>query len=514
MQKLKALIVGVSDYSAIQQNNLPFCVNDINLVTHSLILGLKVEKDNIVTLGNTGVVNKINFLNALSSIIANIEENDTFIFYFSGHGGNLVTDHYLLFSDGTLRTQDVIKILDKIPAKNKIVILDSCMSGNFKVNQTASISEEMNIAEFFGKGYAVISSSNATQYSYGHPYKPVSLFTSFLCEAITDKYLIKKGNKSLYDIQKLLFLYLEVWNKNNPNQQQTPIFRANMGGTILFPFEEYTTYEVKKIYCETDNYIIYSVEPMHRGIAKRYSVKVILKEPFLFKEMAEINHEIINKIIKVEIYQNKQMEARWIGKKANIIFCYFGRDEFDIINSNYICHTTWVDEMQDKGWWYRLYKNCEIIDEIHFNIHTYYSSLRIFEQENTGDEKSLIFQTKEIISQLISLGEKVISLYNEFLNNIMTEKDLVEAMKPIIPLLDKWYFAETELEIPPKEVKSWCQFCSNLAGTIHDFTLFYNTKYLSGRSPDNRRACMNITIKRYYEDLEKLKIEEQNIKLN
>jgi len=112
------------------------------------------------------------------------------------------------------------------------------------------------------------------------------------------------------------------------------------------------------------------------------------------------------------------------------------------------------------------------------------------------------------------LGEKVVSLYNEFLNNIMTEKELVEAMKPIIPLLDKWYFAETELQIPPKEVKNWSQSCSNLAGTIHDFALFYNTKYLSGRTSDNRRACMNITIKRYYEDLEKLKIEEKNMKLN
>lgn len=318
----------------------------------------------------------------------------------------------------------------------------------------------------------------------------------------------------MYDIQKPLFLYLEIWNKNNPDKQQTPIFRANIGGTILFPVEEYTPYKVKWFYYETGNYIIYSVEPNHSGTAKRYTAKIILKEPFLFEEMAKINHEIVNKIKKVEIYQNKRMEARWTGEKANIIFCYFGRDEFDIINSNYICHTTWIDETQDKDWWYREYKNCEIINEIHFNIHTYYSSLRIFGQENLGEKKSLIFKTKEIIRQLILLSEKVISLYNEFLNNIMTEQELVEAMRPIIPLLDKWYFAETESEIPPKEIKNWCQSCSNLAATIHDFTLFYNTKCLSKRTPDNRRACMNITIKRYYEDLETLKIEEQNIKSN
>lgn len=137
MPKLKALIVGVSDYSAIQQNNLHFCVNDINLVTHALISGLEVEKDNIVTLGNIGVVNIINFLNALSLVIVNIEEKDTFILYFSGHGGNLVTDHHLLFSDGPLKTQDIINMLDKISVKNKIVILDSCMSGMSKKTSVA-----------------------------------------------------------------------------------------------------------------------------------------------------------------------------------------------------------------------------------------------------------------------------------------------------------------------------------------------------------------------------------------
>lgn len=158
MSKLKALVVGVRDYSAIQQNNLPFCVNDISFITQALISGLKAKKDDIVTLGSSRIVNKIDFLNALGLVIINIEKNDTFILYFSGHGGNLVTVHHLLFSDGALKTQDIIRILDKIPARNKIVILDSCMSGNFRVNQIAPMSEEMDITEFFGKGYAIIAS--------------------------------------------------------------------------------------------------------------------------------------------------------------------------------------------------------------------------------------------------------------------------------------------------------------------------------------------------------------------
>ena len=46
------------------------------------------------------------------------------------------------------------------------------------------------IADFHGKGYAVFSSSNAEQVSYGHLDKPISIFTDFLCEAFENKLLV------------------------------------------------------------------------------------------------------------------------------------------------------------------------------------------------------------------------------------------------------------------------------------------------------------------------------------
>lgn len=506
---IKALVVGVSDYSAIKQNNLPFCANDIVAVSKALINGLAVEKENITALGNTGVVTRTDFIEALRSMIDNIKEDDTFILYFSGHGGNLPDKHHLLFSDNVIKTQKIIEILDSINAKNKLILLDSCMSGNFKVEETSILDLSKEVVDFFSKGYAVISSSNASQYSWGHPAKPLSLFTSFLCEALTDKLLIRKGRKSLYDIQKLLFLYLDIWNKNNPTKIQTPMFRANIGGTIIFPVEEYTPYCSKTYYDETDNYIIYAVEALHSSIAKRYSVKVILKTPFTFEEISNLNHEIVNKVRNLEIYKSKNTEIKWRNKLANIIFCYFGRDEFDITNSNFLCHTTWVDETQDKNHWYKKYKHCEVINDVHFNYHTYYNNLKIFQEENTGDSNSLIPQTKEIMSNLISLAEKVIGIYNEFLNKTKSEDEFIQELNKLIPIIDKWYFAESELDLPPKELKNWGLACTGLAGTIHDFTMFYNEHGLTKRTFDNRIACMNITKERYFEDLEKLRLEEQ-----
>src|SRR5690606_30046710 len=119
-----------------------------------------------------------------------------------------------------------------------------------------------------------------------------------------------------------------------------PVFKANMGGTIFFDVKEYQPYYSTNIYAEYDNYIIYKVEPVHTGLAKRYSFKVILKEPLSLEEIGKISLKIKDQAKNIEVYNNEIAEKRWINKLPNIIWVYFGRDEIDIIKNNYICHTT------------------------------------------------------------------------------------------------------------------------------------------------------------------------------
>lgn len=510
MSNIKALIVGVSDYTLIEENNLPFCRNDITIMQNALENGLKVESDNLIICGKNAVVTASDFINALNNLAQIATVDDTVIFYFSGHGTTQISNHYLVFSDKIISTKEIIEFIEKIKAKNKIIILDSCMSGNFAIDGTATFNIGETVDEFAGKGYAVLASSNAEQYSYPHPDKRVSLFTSFLCEALEDKHIIRNGKKSLYDINRLVSLYLEIWNKRNQSKQQQPIFRANIGGTIFFKVEEYVPYIQENIFDDTEKYTVYDVKPVH-SIAKRYSVSVILKEPFSFDEMSDISIELIEKIKKVEVYSNVASEKRWIGQDANIIWIYYGRDESDIINSNYICHTTWVDDEQDKQHWYPLDQNSFIKKNIHFNIHSYYELLKDFNLKNTGDRNKLLSDGTEIMRRLIMLAEKAIALYNELKNQNITEDVMIQKMKILIPMISEAYFEVSNLNIAPNELHNWKQGILNLAATIHDFTYFYNSDFMLQRTPENRLACMDMTIRRYYNELEQLKCLENEI---
>ena len=98
---------------------LPLCANDVQAVKKALIAGLNVSESNIMVCGHHGTATTKDLITGLYSSISGTANEDTFIFYFSGHGGKNV----LALSDGNLNLQSLIDVIEKIPAKNKIIIL-------------------------------------------------------------------------------------------------------------------------------------------------------------------------------------------------------------------------------------------------------------------------------------------------------------------------------------------------------------------------------------------------------
>ncbi len=505
MGKNQALIIGVSHYTLPGTPELPFCKNDIFTVRDAFTSGLNVDPSNIMLCGTSGTVSSSDIINSLKHLSVVSEADDSLLLYFSGHGTTINSEHYLVLSDSLLKTHDLIHYLEVNRAKNKVLFLDCCMAGNFSIGSSAVFDIQETADEFAGKGYAVLASCNATQFSYGHPDKPVSLFTSFLCQALMHPFIIREGKKSLNDIHKLLLMLLEIWNKKNPAQIQTPVFRAKLGGTVYFKIHDYHSYPIKAYFSDHERYTIYSVKPSHSSIAKRYSIQAILKHPMSLSEIANINNEIVEEVKMLDIFSNLNEEKRWKSKPANLIFCYFGLDESDILNTNYLCHTTWADDSQDKKWWYRKNNNSEVINNIHFDISTYYQSAKAFIIVHTGEKETLISETCTIISAMITYAEQVISMFNEYLNCEITEEVFKYRISSVCAELNRLYFAETDLPIPPDELKTWSQACTNLASGIHDFTLYYGENCFASRTSENRKACMEFSIKQYYRNLEAFK---------
>ena len=510
MGRTKAVIVGVSKYTIAGAGDLPFCQNDIRAIFDAFVQGLNVLPEDILVCGERGTVFLRDFERSLRDFSKTISADDKLLFFFSGHGTHRSRTSFLVFTDKLYPTQDLISAMEAIPAQSKVLFLDCCHAGGFEVDGSAVFDADAAVEEFVGRGCAVIAASSVQQVSRKRPDMQISLFTSFLCDALLSRCTIREGRKSLYDIHKLLLLMQELWNKSRPSMMQTPVYRANLGGTVFFDVEEYHPYPVRQYHYETDAYIICSVRASHT-IAKRYSVEVILKRPVTLSEIAAVNREMIDRVKYLDIYCGQRDEACWKGKPANIIFGFFGLSETDLKNHNYICRTTWTDERQDRHWWYKTGANCEIIGDIWFSINPHYDFLKGYIAEHTGEGDKLIGETKEIIHRLITLAEEVIAAYNGFRNGEKDETELIGEIGALAPEIQTLYLRETNLDIPPDDLTEWSSHCSAIAGCIQDMVLFYSNNTYLKRSRENRTACMDMTIRRYYKDLDKLRELEQTL---
>ena len=121
-----ALLTAVGNYDPkLELTDLGSSGRDLEIMTGALTRGLRLDADNIRRLGEDGTVSAMSFARSIAEFDSMLTEEDTFIFYFSGHGQN----KELMFSDGGITISSIVDFVRKLPAKQKLVILDCCYSG-------------------------------------------------------------------------------------------------------------------------------------------------------------------------------------------------------------------------------------------------------------------------------------------------------------------------------------------------------------------------------------------------
>ncbi len=180
----KALIVGIDHYDKI--SSLSGCVND----AHAVKAALERHADgtaNFVTprlLTGTGPsdrVEKSELKAAVRELFAG--DSEIALFYFAGHGYIEDTGGFLCATetetgDDGLSLAEVMTLAGNSPAKNKIIILDSCHSGI-----TGDRPAGQGVAEV-KEGTTILTASTAQQYAMEVPGGGAGVFTSLFVDAL------------------------------------------------------------------------------------------------------------------------------------------------------------------------------------------------------------------------------------------------------------------------------------------------------------------------------------------
>ena len=165
-----ALLTGLNNYPN-DISPLRYCVADVEAFRQALVNMAGFKEDKIFLMTDQMEPTNINVIMRLGLLAKQIQPEDTFVFYFSGHG--IVNDgsSFLLAANSNTVTQDTLemsavplgrvsKILSSVKAQQLLTVVDACRN-----NPETGLSDADNVlTDDFSKGFKIRrSSSNGGQ---------------------------------------------------------------------------------------------------------------------------------------------------------------------------------------------------------------------------------------------------------------------------------------------------------------------------------------------------------------
>lgn len=236
-----ALVVGIESY----RQGLPkadFAVRDARVVTDYLTKSLGYEEENVVTLLNDRAA-KADLEKYVEGWLPNrVEKNDSVFVYFSGHGAPNTKngEAYLVPYDGDPAFVDktsyplkrLYEQLAKLPAKDVVVVLDSCFSGaggrSVIAKGARPMVNVMPVSAALPANTAVLSASSSEQTSSTYDQKGHGLLTYFFLKGLQgDADTNKDGAVDLAELFAFVKPQVERTARREFNNEQTPQLSGN-----------------------------------------------------------------------------------------------------------------------------------------------------------------------------------------------------------------------------------------------------------------------------------------------
>lgn len=215
----RALIVGVDFYENIA--SLRGAVKDARRVNNVLEYN-DDEKVNFQTpklmlgVNESSPVTRADIRNSVEELFA--EDAEVALFYFSGHGYIDATGGFLCASDCAtgddgLPLQDIMSFANNSPARNKIILIDSCHSGDAGRSSTSPDTSEIK------EGVTILTASTAEQYAIEN--EEGGVFTTLLVDALSGSAANLVGDVTPGSIYAHIDQSLGTWD-------QRPVFKTNV----------------------------------------------------------------------------------------------------------------------------------------------------------------------------------------------------------------------------------------------------------------------------------------------
>ena len=220
----QALVVGADESFLQSEENLNYASSDADRVAKAMRTAGRVPHGRIKRLLNPTIAQFNSAIKKLSK-----KKTQKFMFYFSGHSN----ESGLHLKDGSIGKERFHKMLSKVPAEVKVVVLDSCYSGALKtkgVKRSKAIKlVHYNVDE--PTGSVILASSSGQEQSYESESLKGSIFTYHLVSGL---YGQADGNKdglvTIDELYQYVYSQTKYQSLVSGGRKQHPEFHSKLTG--------------------------------------------------------------------------------------------------------------------------------------------------------------------------------------------------------------------------------------------------------------------------------------------
>lgn len=239
-----ALIVSADDSYVQSEAKLNYATLDAERMVRAIRSVGQVANTNINILNNPKV-------SKVSEIVKKLQKKGIkkFLFYYSGHSD----EEGLHFKDGQISRTRFHSMLKGIPAKTKIVVLDSCFSGALK-QKGIKTSKPIELVQYDidePTGSVILTSSSQTEFSYESEKLRGSIFTYHLVSGL---YGQADGNSdgvvTINELYQYVYAQTKYQSLVSGGVAQHPEFQSRLSGrgalVVSFPAKTNGVYNLDK----------------------------------------------------------------------------------------------------------------------------------------------------------------------------------------------------------------------------------------------------------------------------
>ncbi len=234
-----AILIGMNEY--IEDDNLPYCVKDVDDLSDTLVKRSRFKQEDIHTITNCDTPVKEQIDRAFNEISSTFKKKqDLFFFYFSGHGEYDLDEgnSKLIFGDQTeLSIHDVfLRYFVKLTPKNQYLIADACHSGaKVFMKGKGNLEKEIRRLNYNSSELCLMFATESKNVAFQGGTIDNSYFTHFFLEAM--------NKESLYDDDGLLTMsaidnYIKKKVVEKSDFVQIPVSETRSSGYKIFCFDE------------------------------------------------------------------------------------------------------------------------------------------------------------------------------------------------------------------------------------------------------------------------------------